>query len=448
MSQILANNLLSQQFDMKTSQYKMVQQTPQTNGDVTVTTAGGQQAVFEIPPSVYNWSKSRFDFTCTPEASTAHFNFCQTDGFTFIRTMKLTTRSGVEIFSCDDIAKFTNMLMRRKLHRNKAYSLESPTIVGDFSEGASVLKSVAGTFLRPTSNTAQTKGGELTYLWPVAGTSAGENPVVRISYRLGLLFETLFEEDKSLFLGNDVLYLTITFHASSIPFFFADADATPATGGEAYAKSLTLSNLKLYLAQDTNMETISMLKSKVSSPEGLRILYKHPVYNKLSLGSTSQNASVKYNASLGKRLKTIYHALYHATESGNTTFDHNNLADAKCSEYYVTINNMRTTDQNLDTSIFMDFKFFKSMYEGSCIQDANDYYYNWVVETNLGAPMSVDEREYNTPTYDNIIEGMPLTEEIKYDAIMTTAGNVHNHYIFGIVIRELLINSAGISIMN
>lgn len=454
-SQILANNLLTQQFEMKTSQYKMIQQTPQTNGDISVTNAGGQQAVFEIPPGVYNWSKSRFDFTCTPAAmaGTDCFNFCQTDGFTFIRTLKLTTRSGVEIFSCDDLAHFTNMLMRRKISRHDAFALESDTS-GTFTEGGCVLKKVDGSFLRPTSDTALTKIGELNYLWPVAGGEATTTPVVNVSYRLGLIFESLFEEDKSLFLGNDILYLTFTFHSSGVPFFYStNAGNTPATGGStAYSGTLTLSNVKLYLAQDTNIETINMLRSKVASPEGMRILFKHPIYNKLTLSTTSQNASVKYNASLGKRLKSIYHSLYHATESANTAFDHNNLADAKCLEYYITItDNMgtrRMTDQNLDTSAYQDYKFYKDQLVGSGISEVNDYYYNWVVETNLGTPYSVNEREMNNPTFDNVIEGMPLTHEVKYDAFMTTANNTHNHYIYGIVLRELLINSNGITILN
>lgn len=463
MSQILANNLLTQQFDMKTSQYKMVRQPTQTGGNIPVSTAGGQQAVFEVPPSVYNWSKSRFEFTCTPAASgTTLYNYCQTDGFTFIRTMKLTTRSGVEIFSCDDVAKFTNMVMRRKMPVHKAQNLESGyavggtpltiTYTGTFTEGASVLKANDVVFYRPTDNLSRKNQGELTYLWPINGTIGTADPIVNVSYPLGLIFESLFEEDKSLFLGNDVLYLTITFNASNIPFFTSTAADAPATGPAAYAGELTLSNLNLYLAQDTNLETINMLKSKVASPEGLRVLFKHPIYNKLSLSSTTQNASVKYNASVGKRLKTIYHAIYNGTETSNTAFDHNNLADAKCSDYYITItdNNgtRRMTDQNLDTSAFMDYKFYKDQFVGSAIQDANDYYYNWVVETNLGAPQSVDERNYNNPTFDNIMEGMPLDHEIKYDAFMTTTNANYNHYIFGIVMRELLVNSNGITIIN
>ena len=442
MSQILANNLLTQQFDMKSSKYKMVQQSPQTGGDVAVNTAGGQQVVFEIPPSVYNWSKTRFECTATPSATAAKFNYFQLDGFSLIRTMKLTTRSGVEIFSCDDVAKFTNMVIRRNLNRNKAWSLED----NSFLEGAMVLKDRALTIYRPTVAAGITEIGHLQYI--TVGGSGTASPVQTISYLFGLLYETIFAEDKSIFLGNDVVYLTITFHASNIPMFAADSATDNTSAPVAYAGSITLSNIKLYLAQDTNIETINMLKSKVASPEGFRLLYKAPIYNKINLNSASQSPSVKYNAALGKRLCAIYHALYHATESSNTAFDHNNLAAAKVTSYYVTINNNRITDLNLTPATYMDYKFYKDSLDGTVMSDQDDYYFNWVIKTDLGAAVSVDQKTHYNPSFDNVIDGMPLTEEIKYDAVLTCVSATYNHYIFGIVQRELLINSNGISIVN
>ena len=93
---------------------------------------------------------------------------------------------------------------------------------------------------------------------------------------------------------------------------------------------MNITNLLFYLAIEKDQVIENMVKSLVLRPEGLQLLVPMVYYNKFPLAiAASHNLIVRYNRANGIKLKKIYWAPYNPTESGNTAYDHSNIAGAK-----------------------------------------------------------------------------------------------------------------------
>jgi len=210
---------------------------------------------------------------------------------------------------------------------------------------------------------------------------------------------------------------------------------------------LGLSSLVLYLAVEQNPVIEAELRSKVTSPEGFKILCPYIFSNKTNLGSTSQNLALRYNRGHGLKLRKILWAPYNNTENINTAFDHDNTAGtAKVASFYSTVNNVRTTQFNVDLTQSQDWMLQKSRIKGSSILRSNEYQYNWVWCEDFGDYYCPSEKPLPTPEA-NLVEGLSLDNEIKYDVFATTTNNNFNHYIFAVTLRLLSVSSGGIVLM-
>lgn len=429
---------------IQSSHYKYQEVIKQTGGTTeTITTSGGQQAVFELAPNVYNFSKFKYAMTLTPAASGAsQYNWMACDGWTMIRRLQLTTRSGVHLVDIDDVAKLTNMFIRRNISQDKAVIQDTGA---NFFTGFSAFQGTPATNYRQTADVAEIyQEGRYT----LTGGSNTATPVVNCLLDFSMLFHTLFEQDKTLFLGPDSLYLTITFAPTTQFLWFGDSATDPTSSATIYAGSVAVTGQKLWTCIDENPETVAMLKDKVAGGS-LRVIYEDPLYNLSSLSGTSQNVSVRYNPGQGKRLKKIYHAIYSNTQSVNTAFDKNALADAKAKEYYIRINEKRTADYNIDTSSFNDYIFYADQKQGSNLVGRDAWYYNYVIETDFTTPYTVSKIVDGPIPWDNIEQGLPLDGEIKYDFLGVDMANAtFQHIVFGVVQKELVVSSSGLSVVH
>jgi hypothetical protein len=435
-------------------QYQLTRVIQQTGGQtVPVTSSGGNDSIFEIPAKVWNLSKSVVSFNLSPDTVGAAFIWANIDGFSCIRQMQLYTRSGLYLCDINDFDRYTNMTLRRENLVNDVIGWDSPgsglvqaTATGTF-EGLSPSSDVVA---NPPAVTARLDGTALSsnlesrYAIPGATTTVN-SPAINYRLYLDKIKNSILAENKDLYFNGEILYLRIVWGLPNRVFFTSASGTTPVAGA-AYANGMTVQNLIFYLAVETNVMVENMIKSLVNRPDGLQVLIPMVYYNKLSISAaTNQNITTRYNRAHGIKLKKIYWSAFNTLEKTITAYDKNNIAGAKVSQFYTMIDNIRTSQYDYLPANLDDWIVKRKSLRGSDILNSSEYYFNWVwVEdfTDLN-PLYKKAMELR----DNFIEGIDLTNEIKYDIYSTTANVPLNHYIYAVTEKLLIIGSSGISVM-
>jgi len=291
-----------------------------------------------------------------------------TDGIPFIRQIQLYTRTGLFLADIPDVCNYTNMTMRRSFKINDVMTWAK---IDDF-EGLSCINVIAAAGQRPDNTAVNTSYLEPRYIESGSAVNTAD-PVFEFQVNLGRIVNSIFSIDKDLYFGGEILYLRIVWNPTTKIGFIGTSGTNPTTGVAAFPGNIALTNLTLYMAVEQNPQIENGLKSKVLSPEGFNLLVPYIYQNKISLGGTTQNLSVKYSRAHGSRLLKIYWAPYSATESSNTAYNHNNLANAKVTQFYTTVNNTRTSQFNYNCD-GDDYRMQKKKLQGSCILSSNEYY--------------------------------------------------------------------------
>lgn len=455
-------------------------------GDVTVTTAGGQSSTFELPSRAMNLSKSVLAFTCTPPASGAgESNYSYMDCLAPIRQVQLQSRSGVYLCDCNEVGAITKMTwkpetklcdflalenhdggsgagsMLQKCNANnqlafsqtaaefKAAVIDTNGSLADLATDLTALITRPATNARRHDDVALAAGtGEPSSVsvafqeakyFSVGGANSA-TPAIQVKLDLGMLYNTIFEVDKTIMLP-EIVNLIIVWAPSTKVYYHGDDPLSPGGGVlTAAAGNVTVSGLNLFLAVETREEIIQSLRAKIASPEGMGMLIPYPYVYKNNLSSTQQNIVLKFDRGHGLRLQKIYHSLFHNTESKNTAYDCDNRADAKVSSFYSSLDSIRQQEFNIDTSVFEDYMLMKPKLAGSAVLNSDVYQYNWVW---------CDAFDNDRPLWDknpNEASGLDLSQERRYEIACTTSNNNFNHVTLVVCQRELRIKSNSIEI--
>ena len=285
---------------------------------------------------------------------------------------------------------------------------------------------------------------------------------------LGMLYNSIFAVDKDLFF-NEVMVLRIVFNGTNRFCFTTPNTASltdPSGGGNngasppttlavAPAFNITFQNLMLYLATEQNAAIENELRLKVNSPEGLKILIPYIYTNKLGLpASSSQAVSVRYNRGHGIKLKKIYYSAFNTNENVNWSFDHSNLSNVgvagyKIQNFYTAIDNIRLQQYNIDcqnsNGQCQDWLEMQKYCKGSIIATSNMYQYNWFWLDDFSNAKSTSQKTQAGLSEDNMVQGLDLTLEKKYDIILNTNNILGlNHYCFAITEKLMIVTPNGI----
>jgi len=469
------------------SEYKFSKLYPQVNTLTNGTTLGASsaQVEFELPANVYNLARSSLNLTITPAAGGANlYNTLFRDCLAGFERLQLYTRGNVYLCDIPYVAEYTKQVLKPETSWDEysTHDRDSDLLVkcnnvsstgGTTSyvsikvkDGASavsnafvaVAAAVAGDCLEVLNTEA--KSSAYAYLnetkYPEAqrydytavdvpydetqyravGTTAnGATPVLNLKIRLGDLKQTIFAIDKSLPF-KEVLLLRITFNPK-VNWGYESKSRTASTDPVELAGDIALSNIFLYLANEKNPVVISELMEEVDS-KSLSIPIPYPfVYKSTATASTSQNLSYRLNLGHGLRLLKSYHGIYDATEAETTRYELSNTAHTKLVSFYTLLNNERRQEFDLQTADGDDYMLLKEYLRNSVIQSRGMYDYNWVWIENF-ANNKNDES-------GNLLMGMPLDKEVKYDIYMTTANSALRHCTVFVFQRMLSISSAGIT---
>lgn len=305
------------------------------------------------------------------------------------------------------------------------------------------------------------------------GSAQGEaDPVVKVRIDFGMIYNTILAMDKD-FIFNEVLLLKIIWNSAGRVYYSSDGGvgndiispgAGPAHAAAVYTlaagdTNVGISDLKLYMAIEQNSDIVNALKAKTASGFQMAIPFVHSY--RTNLQTTNQNVSLRFNRGHGRKLKKIYHSLFHNTESKNTAYDHDNrrLANLgqsqhKLDTYHTELNQELLQPFEVSCENEEDYMLYKDKLEGSVIQNVNIYQYKHFILDDFTECHSCKERN-NDKEQHNISDGIPLELEQKWDFIgVIPAGTVQaagapgakplNHYSFAIVEKVLKIGPLGV----
>jgi hypothetical protein len=139
----------------------------------------------------------------------------------------------------------------------------------------------------------------------------------------------------------------------------------------------------------------------------------------------------------------VYTAPYHATESANTAYDHDNIGGGKVTSYYTALDSERLQDSNVTISTLDDWFLHRNMLKGSILQGSDVYRYNWVhIDDFTSRPSHVDA--ISSVPRENLVAGLPLSVDRRLKFNATTVSANYNWYQFAIVQRFLRVMPGGI----
>ena len=465
--------------------------------DTTITAAGGNETIFEIPSKVYNFSRSRLDFTLNIPRSNAggdNFTYVFKDAIGPIRQMQLYTRAG--LYLCD-IPYFNNYT---KIARKPFTSLKDFLDLDILYSGGSLpggKNSSVGSFLQ-RNNLINTEAGNsqatvtnANLKTPSKLNRRHDNSIASISYTEPQYFESsaidgananlffnvsipfkeikncLLALDKDLYFGGEVLILRIVWDSTNKVVFNAvlngaNGGTQPATAPAQYpaAVNLEVKSMTLYMAIEKDPAIVTDIINATATDQGLSVLSDYIFSYKFNIGPTNNpSITLRFNRGHGRKLKFVLAAPFF-TETLNTMYDHSNVGisgaagaltgdgytyGTKITSFYTLLNNNRLQEFDLVTANGDDYKYLQNHIKDSVLQNGNIYSYNWVWIENFCGEKTID-------VHPNLDCGLPLDIEQKWD-IYYTCPNIAgvaptlNHYLFGIVQRLLRINKDGITMI-
>jgi hypothetical protein len=415
--------------------------------------SGNQERLFELPTKVFNPSESIFQWDTTIPDLNTKYNIAFADTIGELNQIELYTRSGQFLARIEDVNTYIQCVLPKETALSEFLSFEDSDVIKPCNLASADNK-------LPTSslggvNTASRAFVEKRYLVAGAVGNAGTQGdlILRRRFKLGSFLNSFFSINKDV-LFPEVLILRVLFNGSKLGFTADDAAGTTPI---ALAGANVINNLQLLLAVEQNQEIINSLQQKITAGFDLMIPYIHRYKNNLT--GSQQNVSIRLNRGHGAVCKKIIHSLYHATETVNNAYNHSNLPAAAFSvaapitlrteEYYTMLDNNRIQQYNLDCSFdkMDDYVLHKPMLKGSCLLDYKTYAYNWLHCEDFSNEKSPSFSDVTPVSKDNLVSGLDLTIERKWDWVGTSMRLTNNHYTFVICDKALKITPTLITVV-
>ena len=260
------------------------------------------------------------------------------------------------------------------------------------------------------------------------------------------LRKTIMAVDKSI-LFREILVLKIKLARGTDVFYRGTSGVDPDVGLGAMNVNYSFDNCALYVAQERNASIVEALNSQTESEAGFSLLVPYPTTFINDRNGTSQNVTLRLNRSHGQSLKSIK---YNVFEGGVNNLlyarDNNTFAgqSAIVREYYSNVNNNRIQEFNVSCERDEDWMLHKERFKFTPVQNARIYKLSWMHEDcfdNYDSKMS-DMRQEDT----NVLSGINLNEEVRFDFYGTTQNNAHTHITVAHGQKVLNINQRGLVI--
>src|SRR5690606_20144563 len=153
---------------------------------------------------------------------------------------------------------------------------------------------------------------------PTANTAT---PVLAVRVPLSMVApHTLFALNKSV-PQTRICRLRIDWSPSGSIYYIGTSETNPTTGAAAGTGDVTISEIKLFMTYEKDGFLKSQILQMANSESGFNCLVDNLVVSKKNQPESTVNVvDAVIPKAKGARLKRIYHAINHETESSNTTY--------------------------------------------------------------------------------------------------------------------------------
>lgn len=317
-TKVQLDETLDYKIKAKRQSYYRFQKVVQNTGAESVTIGAAQQvSTFEIPAVPLSLARSHLKFETAVAAqgagAYAHL-FRNTVPWSRV---ELFTRSGVYLM---DVTNFAEMFLT----------------VGQRTKSVEEFHTTAFDILSRTGiNDVTTKKYE----------SSADNLARTVSWRVAFreLYDTVLSVDKSI-LFNEVLNLRITWREAQAHGFQSD-NANPTLGTPAdLAGNITVSNLALFIAAESNPDVVTSLAGLVASGSMPPILMPYAFVYKTNINNqTSHAISTRFSRGHGRMLERIYTRFQNNDETKNNRYTAA-LSGTEITSFYSLLDSRRMTE--------------------------------------------------------------------------------------------------------
>lgn len=353
------------------SYYKLLRVQQQTGGPkVAVSANSSVEAVWDIPTTVFNLSKSFLRFSVYfPAGAAGIYNNFNT-AVPPVRRLSLFTRAGR--YLCD-IQNFQHHWAMSKyfskptqefiaspgvgaeatlanarlegtcLFHNPNSTEDAPAALNN--HGRRITHSVANP---PVPSLEATNGRRLIQSSQLYVTSAAAAAMyVNCEIQLGMIPFSIFSADRNLF-SSEALQLRVEFAPHSDWAFQRDTAIDTLETVAACAVAVEVNDCYLYMATEQNEAIRRSVIDKVTS-EGLNMLIPYPTLYRINVGTnTSGSVQQKVNLAHGRRLLRVLSLESTTVDTLATKCNYYNRNGLKTESYNTNLNSVRLQDEALE----------------------------------------------------------------------------------------------------
>lgn len=374
----------------------------------------------------------------------ARFNYCAEDTFDIATNVYYGNASGLDLANLNYTNKYVKIA--RKINTKFSDFISSDKLNCLYPSNSS-----AAANQYPVNNQSDPAGfdGVVNYIEPAyLSISTAVNTVLTRArqFPLGALTNTVFALDKDLYIPTD-MYIRITAGPGNTFCFVSASDANPSTSAAGVTGNITISNVYLYLAVETNQLIIDSLMTKVSQ-QGLKLNIPYTIGFRNSSTGTVANISVPLTSQYGKYLKQILTLVFNGVESANTALDCGNFNGTKIVSYNTYINNKPLQDNKINVikddalgipANIDDYRENQRFIKGSVYYNREMYAQNWFHLDKFYE----DDDNSNIPE-ENRQDGINMaTGPILWQLQATTVDAPWSHYQFATFNRDVVIDQLG-----
>lgn len=389
------------------------------------------ESIFELPARVMNLARShlKFKMVVPDPGATVNVNWMwHHEGG--IRQIQLYTRGGTMLCDLSNLQQYLSVVTCVETKKNDCQTIDD-SLDDEKQIKFSEVASDSAINYRSSGALPQNNLHEKQYLYRGEDTTATE---IFVDINLSLIKNTIFALDKSLYFNETVLIKVIWGERDSWG-FVAPSLTVPQTNAAVLTGDIALSDCYLYLALERNPLVSAAVIDKVLT-EGLTINCPYVYSFKHVPSGTSQSVTIRLNRSNGSHLKKVYHSLFNAAETLATRYRHDIAATT--TSHYTSLNNQRLQQFDLKNSDRTDYMYhYDEILRDSMISTFDSYKYNWFHCDKF-------EEQETEDVNDNIVSGVPLDVEQKWDFTAVTANTAYKHFTFAICNRMLIVSGAGI----
>lgn len=520
-------------YDMKAymaPQYKLSRVFMQSGGtSVTMTSAGGNESIFEIPAKVFNLSRSylRGQIQLTAGLAT-HVPIFECDTPCIYRDIQIYTKGGLYLVNVPFVNNFLKMALPWNIRADDFLTIEGPNTIGNGTKPGQAAGNIAVTYfglwqgifpsrkpitanyrygynfsqattdgtiatggllstgvdprepqyflvpeLQPLTYKVANAGALSTIIKPlmIASTDGATTANINFRFPLSIFKETLMSIDKDLFF-DETIYLRVVYeNYTRCGFYTAGVISGDQPANTVVADFNTtivlnapvIASIDMLLAVEQNEMLIQRIINQKRT-SGISLLMPYVYMNKISpASSTSQIVTLKFNRSHGIRLLRIYNSIFNITETnaGGTrvvfAFDNSNWSapvtansslsvGSKWTSFYTMLDNVRRQEYDLTSANYDDYTFLQDKIKGSSIFNSSQFVHNSVWLEDFSDCVSPSKSCVDGILRSNLVTGLDLSQEHKWDFFATVVAAQYNIYTFSVALRILNITPQGVLI--